>query len=70
MLHLDNIPKKMKLGFVRKNGKVFRKEDIYISDAIIDELKHHFYMLNLTLTAQDTKQVNLLEKKPQMSLMV
>lgn len=29
-----NIPKKMKLGFVRKNGKVFRKEDIYISDAI------------------------------------
>lgn len=29
-----NISRKMKLGFVRKNGKVFRKEDIYVSDAI------------------------------------
>ena len=29
-----NITKKMNLGFVRKNGKIFRKEDIYISDAI------------------------------------
>ena len=29
-----NTTKKMKLGFVRINGKVFRKEDIYISDAI------------------------------------